>query len=149
MPSCLLVTGKFTIKLHMESILWSSFTVVSGKWELCFHGHKPSNSFTVRKNPELPCPDSSWNVCSFSSLDICYLLFYNNRGLKGAEFQLCGLWGKHLNPPLLHFSFNKYFMMFLRNAMQWWNYIIDFMKYLCNILKWKAQNEFHMNASFR
>lgn len=65
----LLVTGKFTIKLQMESILWSSFTVVSGKWELCFHGHKLSNSFTVRKNS--PAPLYLWYACSFSSLEIC------------------------------------------------------------------------------
>lgn len=46
-------TGKFSIQLLLESILCSSFTVVSRKWELLFHGHKPSNSFTVRKISEL------------------------------------------------------------------------------------------------
>lgn len=38
----------------MESILGSSFPVVSGKSELCFHAHKLSNSFTEKKIPELP-----------------------------------------------------------------------------------------------
>lgn len=28
----------------------------------------------------------------FSSLDICYLLYYNNREFKGAELQLYGIW---------------------------------------------------------
>lgn len=45
----LLVTGKFALKLQMESILWSFFAIVGGKWELRFHGHKLSNRLTGRK----------------------------------------------------------------------------------------------------
>lgn len=46
----LLVTGKFTLKLQTKSILWSSFTIVSGKWELRFHGHKLSSRFNGEEN---------------------------------------------------------------------------------------------------
>lgn len=42
---------KFSVQL--PSILCSSSTVVSGKWELPFHGHKSSNGFTVRKISDL------------------------------------------------------------------------------------------------
>lgn len=79
MPRSLTVTGKFTIKLQMESIFWSSFTVVSGKRELFFHGHKLSYTFTERKIPEFLRSKCSW--CLFLPTSaICYLSFYNNMG---------------------------------------------------------------------
>lgn len=93
----LLVTGKFTVKLQMESILWSSFTVVSGKWELCFHGHKLSNSFfffTERKIPELPCAFEMFVV----SLPQTFVTFHTTiTGQRRVQFQLHGLWETHIH----------------------------------------------------
>lgn len=107
----LLVTGKFTIKLQMESILWSSFTVVSGKWELCCHGEL-SNSFYCEENSRAPL--YSWNVCSLSSLDICYLLYYNNtRNRRVRRFRRTAT-GKDLNPP----SNPRVLVIFLQLVLQ-------------------------------
>lgn len=92
----LLVTGKFTIKLQMESILWSSFTVVSGKWELCFHGHKLSNSFTVRKIPELPCTPEMFVVSPPQTFVTFYTTITENWRVPSFS---CRAFGKDLNPP--------------------------------------------------
>lgn len=86
------VTGKFTIKITDGVNLGFSFPVVSGKSELCFHAHKLSNSFTEKKIPELPFSHFCWNVCSLPSIDICYLLYYNNREFRCANVQVRGSW---------------------------------------------------------
>ena len=132
----LLVTGELTIKLQMESILWSSFTVVSGKWELCFHGHELSNGFTVGgKFPSSPVLLEMFVV--FSSLDICYLLCYNNRELKGAAFQLYGLWERRESTFWTSFLTVMSFLLPLafpdtRNAIAklWWKWVFIYRVYI-------------------
>lgn len=114
----LLVTGKFTVKLQMESILWSSFTVVSGKWELCFHGHKLSNSFfffTERKIPELPCAFEMFVV----SLPQTFVTFHTTiTGQRRVQSFSCTAFGKHTSTVwhILWFLSTGSFLIFPRRG---------------------------------
>lgn len=137
----LLLAGKFTIKLQMESILWSSFTAVSGKWELCFHGHKQSNSFTAKKF-------LSSSVLTTS--EIFVLPWHLSENCWVQNFSFMAFEG-HLNPPLfcfLGFSSMTVSWGFLEKQSLGkklkWCYIIDNMNYFDNMEKWKK----HVNVEY-
>ena len=106
----LLVTGKFTIKLQMESILWSSFTVVSGKWELCFHGPELSNSFTVRKILKLPHSIPAMFVVSPPQTFVTFYTTITEYWMV-QDFRI----GKDLNPPS-----NSCFLSFPSSSLSWY-----------------------------